>query len=193
MVQEGEGVEAEREWYMNMGARKVREEDERRRGRGRVRSLIHLSDFILGLSLSPVFTPASHFDPTPWVCHYCVKSRLYTGFSFFSFQTRTWHCFQGVPWLISSVPCVHHYLFGSYCNPCTRFLYLTSSVPCVHHYWFGLYCILVLAYFIFFSRHAGTSKVLLGVQLSTHFTFLPRKVPFVYGVSCCHHGWSNLS
>ena len=55
MVQEGEGVEAEREWYMSMGARKVREEDERRRGRGRVRSLIHLSDFILGLSLSPVF------------------------------------------------------------------------------------------------------------------------------------------
>ena len=86
MVQEGEGVEAEREWYMSMGARKVREEDERRRRRGRVRSLIHLSDFILGLSLSPVFTPASHFDPSPLVCHYCVKSRLYTGFSFLLFR-----------------------------------------------------------------------------------------------------------
>ena len=84
MVQEGEGVEAEREWYMNMGARKVREEEKRRRGR--VRSLIHLSDFILGLSLSLVFTPASHFDPSPWVCHYCVKSRLYTGFSFLLFR-----------------------------------------------------------------------------------------------------------
>ena len=34
MVQEGEGVEAEREWYMSMGARKVREEDERRKGGG---------------------------------------------------------------------------------------------------------------------------------------------------------------
>ena len=81
MVQEGEGVETEREWYMNMGARRVREEEKRRRGR--VRSLIHLSDFILGLSLSLVFTPASHFSPSPLVCHFCVKSRLYTGFSFF--------------------------------------------------------------------------------------------------------------
>ena len=34
MVQEREGVEAERDWYMSMGARKAREEDEKRRGRG---------------------------------------------------------------------------------------------------------------------------------------------------------------
>ena len=34
MVQEGEGVEAERVWYMSMGAGKVRGEDERRRGEG---------------------------------------------------------------------------------------------------------------------------------------------------------------
>ena len=54
---------------------------------GRVRSLIHLSDFILGLSLSlVVFTPASYFSPSPLVCHFCVKSRLYTGFSFLLFR-----------------------------------------------------------------------------------------------------------
>ena len=67
MVQEGEGVETEREWYMNMGARKVREEDERRKGRGRVRSLIHLSDFILGLNLFlVVFHACVLFQPLPF-------------------------------------------------------------------------------------------------------------------------------
>ena len=82
MVQEGEGVETEREWYMNMGAKKVRKKEKGRRGR--VRSLIHLSDFILGLNLFlVVFTPASYFSPSPLVCHFCVKPRLYTGFSFF--------------------------------------------------------------------------------------------------------------
>ena len=51
-----------------------------------MRSLIHLSDFILGLNLFlVVFTPASYFSPSPLVCHFCVKPRLYTGFSFPSF------------------------------------------------------------------------------------------------------------
>ena len=55
-------------------------------GGKRVRSLIHLSDFILGLNLFlVVFTPASYFSPSPLVCCFCVKPRLYTGFSFPSF------------------------------------------------------------------------------------------------------------
>ena len=70
---------------MNIGEKRAEIKGKRRRGR--VRSLIHLSDFILGLSLSlVVFTPASHFSPSPLVCHFCVKSRLYTGFSFLLFR-----------------------------------------------------------------------------------------------------------
>mgnify|MGYP006975648771 CR=1 FL=1 len=58
--------------------------DEKWGGGGkRGRPLTHLSDFILGLNLFlVVFTPASYFSPSPLVCHFCVKPRLYTGFSF---------------------------------------------------------------------------------------------------------------
>ena len=156
MVQEGEGVEAEREWYMSMGARKVREEDERRRGRGRVRSLIHLSDFIPGLSLSPVFTPASHFDPSPLVCHYCVKSRLYTGFSSLLFRL--------VLGIVSRVYFVYVItcsartvilVLASFIYPRLYLVYIITGSACTVSLYLLILCV--------FSRRPGTSKVLLGV------------------------------
>ena len=156
MVQEGEGVEAEREWYMSMGARKVREEDERRRGRGRVRSLIHLSDFILGLSLSPVFTPASHFDPSPLVCHYCVKSRLYTGFSFLLFRlvlgivSRVYFVY-----IITCSARTVILVLASFIYPRLYLVYIITSSACTVSLYLLILCV--------FSRHPGTSKVLLGV------------------------------
>ena len=154
MVQEGEGVEAEREWYMSMGARKVREEDERRRGR--VRSLIHLSDFIPGLSLSPVFTPASHFDPSPLVCHYCVKSRLYTGFSFLLFRLVLGIVFR--VYFVYIITCSARtviLVLASFICPRLYLVYIITGSACT----VSLY--LLILYFS--PGHAGTSKVLLGV------------------------------
>ena len=156
MVQEGEGVEAERDWYMSMGARKVREEDERRRGRGRVRSLIHLSDFILGLSLSPVFTPASHFDPSPWVCHYCVKSRLYTGFSFLLLRlvlgivSRVYFVY-----IITCSARTVILVLASFIYPRLYLVYIITSSACTVSLYLLIICV--------FSRRPGPSKVLLGV------------------------------
>ena len=154
MVQEGEGVEAEREWYMSMGARKVREEDERRRSR--VRSLIHLSDFILGLSLSPVFTPASHFDPSPLVCHYCVKSRLYTGFSFLLFRlvlgivSRVYFVY-----IITCSARTVILVLASFIYPRLYLVYIITSSACTVSLYLLIICV--------FSRRPGPSKVLLGV------------------------------
>ena len=50
-----------------------------------MRSLVHLSDFILGLNpFLVVFTPVSHFSASPLICFFCVESRFYTGFGFLS-------------------------------------------------------------------------------------------------------------
>ena len=128
-------------------------------GGGRVRSLIHLSDFILGLSLSPVFTPASHFDPSPWVCHYCVKSRLYTGFSFLLF-----FFFRLVLGIVSRVYFVYIVtcsartvilVLASFIYPRLYLVYIITSSACTVSLYLLILCV--------FSRHPGTSKVLLGV------------------------------
>ena len=154
MVQEGEGVETEREWYMNMGAKNVRRKEKGRRGR--VRSLIHLSDFILGLSLSPVFTPASHFDPSPLVCHYCVKSRLYTGFSFLLFRlvlgivSRVYFVY-----IITCSARTVILVLASFIYPRLYLVYIITGSACTVSLYLLILC--------FFSRRPGTSKVLLGV------------------------------
>ena len=62
------------------GERKKEEEG------GGLRSVVHPSDLILGLNLFlVVFTPVSHFSPSPLICFFCVEPRFYTGFGFLPF------------------------------------------------------------------------------------------------------------
>ena len=123
-----------------------------RGGGNRVRSLIHLSDFILGLNLFlVVFTPASYFSPSPLVCHFCVKPRLCTGFSFLPYIFSFWRL---VLCIVSSVYLGCFHLYFVYTFWFTRY----------NRYLFGSACtvILVLALLVLFLVFFRTSRHLQG-------------------------------